>query len=90
MTTSVSTTQPTYLTQPTTTTINERVKKCMISTYLEQSDYKAVKLNDELNYARRTLSFYNRENKTKILMLALVIIMVGGMCLVTVFFFRRR
>mgnify|MGYP005655349655 CR=1 FL=1 len=95
MTTSVSTSQPT---QPNSnnkhssqkTCDYERVKDCMVSTYLEKSNNEASKLNEELNCARRALSFYNRENKTKILMLALVIIMVGVMCLVTVFFSKRR
>ena len=92
MTTSVSTSQPT---QPNTnnkqkTCDYERVKDCMVSTYLEKSNNEASKLNKELNCARRALSFYNRENKTKILMLTLVIIIVILLCLVTVFFSRRR
>mgnify|MGYP006206326543 CR=1 FL=1 len=85
MTTSVS-----ISLQPTTTPINERIKDCMVSTYLEKSQNEANKLNKDLNCARRALSFYNRENKTKILMLALVIILVIVLCLITVFFSRRR
>ena len=95
MTTSVSTsqsTQPNSNTKQTTqkTCDYERVKDCMVSTYLEKSNNEANKLNEELNCARRALSFYNKENKTKILMLALVIILVIVLCLITVFFSRRR
>ena len=90
MTTSVYKTLPSQQISSTTTQINGRVKNCLVSTYLERTDYNARKLNEELNCSRRALTFYNRENKTKILMLILVIIMVGLMCLVTVFFYGKR